>query len=49
MIGEMLILSAGLGLFILRGIAGRWRVDHDEEVRESARPQEDRARQSKGE
>lgn len=29
MIGNMLILSGGLGLFILLGIAGKWRVEHD--------------------
>lgn len=29
MIGDMLILSAGLGLLILLGIAGKWRVEHD--------------------
>lgn len=29
MVGGMLILSAGLGLFILLGIAGKWRVEHD--------------------
>lgn len=28
MIGGMLILSAGLGLLILLGIAGKWRVEH---------------------
>lgn len=32
MIGGMLILSAGLGLFILLGLAGKWRVEHDEKI-----------------
>lgn len=29
MIGDMLILSGALTLFILLGIAGKWRVEHD--------------------
>lgn len=29
MIGGMLILSGGLLVFILLGLAGKWRVEHD--------------------
>lgn len=29
MIGGMLILSGGLGLLILLGVAGKWRVEQD--------------------
>lgn len=36
MIGGMLILSGGLGLFILLGIAGKWRVEHDAKRRRGA-------------
>lgn len=36
MIGDMLILSAGLGLLILLGIAGKWRVEHDAKVEREA-------------
>jgi hypothetical protein len=42
MIGSMLILSAGLGLFILLGVAGKWRVEHDEKRRAGAQPPRDR-------
>jgi len=37
MVGQMLILSAGLSLFILLGVAGRWRVDHVKQNRKGAR------------
>jgi len=42
-IGEMFIPpGAGLGLFILLGVAGKWRVEHDEKRRAGAQLPRDR-------
>lgn len=37
MIGDMLILSEALTLFILLGIVGKWRVERDSKVERDAK------------